>query len=117
MDRMLRIIFALTVLALSMAGCGNAAEPTVGTLVGSDEGKDSFGQVSLNGEHLGHHEGYFQPFDFDVAEHPDYGDGQRTGRNVLAVRVELRDGQGRELGRNEFALAIEPPVAEPSEEE
>jgi serine/threonine-protein kinase len=38
MDRMLRIMFALTLLALSMAGCGKAAEPTVVTLAGSDEG-------------------------------------------------------------------------------
>jgi DNA-binding beta-propeller fold protein YncE len=38
MDRMLRIIFVLTVLALSMAGCGMGAEPQVTTLAGSDEG-------------------------------------------------------------------------------
>jgi sugar lactone lactonase YvrE len=38
MDRVLRIIFALTVLALSIAGCGKAAEPTVVTLAGSEEG-------------------------------------------------------------------------------
>jgi hypothetical protein len=38
MDRMLRITFVLTVLALSMAGCGKAAEPAVVTLAGSDEG-------------------------------------------------------------------------------
>jgi DNA-binding beta-propeller fold protein YncE len=35
---MLRIILALTVLALSMTGCGKATEPTVVTLAGSDEG-------------------------------------------------------------------------------
>jgi sugar lactone lactonase YvrE len=38
MDRMLRIIFALTLLALAMARCGKATEPTVVTLAGSDEG-------------------------------------------------------------------------------
>jgi hypothetical protein len=38
MARMLRIMFALTVLALSMAGCGKASEPAVVTLTGSDEG-------------------------------------------------------------------------------
>jgi serine/threonine-protein kinase len=38
MDRMLRIMFVLTVLALSMASCGKAAEPTVVTLAGSEAG-------------------------------------------------------------------------------
>ena len=47
------------------------------------DGVDYLADVWLNGEHLGHHEGYFQPFTFDVADHLNYG-----GRNVLAVRVE-----------------------------
>ena len=46
-------------------------------------GVDYLTDAWLNGEHLGHHEGYFQPFTFDVAEHLNYG-----GENVLAVRVE-----------------------------
>jgi hypothetical protein len=33
------------------------------------------------------------------------------------VRVELHDAQGRELGRNGFAFAIEPPEEEKEEEE
>jgi len=47
------------------------------------DGVDYLADVWLNGEHLGHHEGYFQPFFFDVTERLNYG-----GRNVLAVRVE-----------------------------
>jgi len=47
------------------------------------DGVDYLADVWLNGENLGHHAGYFQPFTFDVAEHLNYG-----GRNVLAVRVE-----------------------------
>jgi hypothetical protein len=33
------------------------------------------------------------------------------------VQVELHDAQGRELGRNGFAFAIEPPEEEKEEEE
>ncbi len=47
------------------------------------DGVDYFADVWLNGEYLGAHEGYFQPFIFDVSERLNYG-----GRNVLAVRVE-----------------------------
>ncbi|HIC89750.1 MAG TPA: glycoside hydrolase family 2 [Anaerolineae bacterium] len=46
------------------------------------EGVDYFADVWLNGQPLGHHEGYFQPFQFDVADLLNYG-----GTNVLAVRV------------------------------
>jgi hypothetical protein len=52
------------------------------------DGVDYLADVWLNGMHMGHHEGYFQPLSFDVAEHLNYGDGQDGGRNVLAVRVE-----------------------------
>jgi len=45
------------------------------------EGVDYFADVYLNGERLGSHEGYFEPFTFEVT-------GKlHTGRNVLAVRV------------------------------
>jgi beta-mannosidase len=47
------------------------------------DGVDYFADVWLNGEPLGRHEGYFQPFNFDVTEHLNY-----AGRNLLAVRVE-----------------------------
>jgi len=46
------------------------------------DGVDYFADVYLNGEHLGRHAGYFEPFDFDVTG------VLRTGKNVLAVRVE-----------------------------
>ncbi|TQV65177.1 MAG: glycoside hydrolase family 2 [Halothiobacillaceae bacterium] len=36
----------------------------------------------LNGHHLGHHEGYFQPFDFDISRHV------RQGENTLHVLVD-----------------------------
>jgi beta-mannosidase len=47
------------------------------------EGVDYYAQVWLNGEPLGRHEGYFQPFQFDVQDLLNYG-----GENVLAVRVD-----------------------------
>jgi hypothetical protein len=43
MDGMLRIIFVLTVPALSMAACGMGAEPQVTTLAGSGEPGDADG--------------------------------------------------------------------------
>jgi beta-galactosidase/beta-glucuronidase len=46
------------------------------------DGVDYFADVYLNGEHLGHHTGYFDPFAFDVTEI------LRSGKNILAVRVE-----------------------------
>ncbi len=46
------------------------------------EGVDYFAEVWLNGQPLGRHEGYFQPFQFDVHGLLNYG-----GENVLAVRV------------------------------
>ena len=45
-------------------------------------GVDYFADVFLNGVPLGHHSGYFEPFDFDVT------DKLRSGKNVLAVRVD-----------------------------
>src|SRR5688572_17412532 len=45
-------------------------------------GVDYFCDVTLNGKHLGRHEGYFEPFDFDVTKL------LKTGKNVLAVRVD-----------------------------
>lgn len=46
------------------------------------DGVDYFSDVYLNGESLGRHSGYFEPFEFDITStlHP--------GKNVLAVRVE-----------------------------
>ena len=46
------------------------------------DGIDYFSDVYLNGVHLGHHIGYFEPFAFEV-------DGVlKPGKNNLAVRVE-----------------------------
>lgn len=42
---------------------------------------DYFADVWLDGAHLGHHEGYFAPFDFDVTGLIDHG-------SVLTVRVQ-----------------------------
>ena len=46
------------------------------------DGVDYFSEVYLNGQMLGKHTGYFEPFSFDVTE------VLRPGKNVLAVRVE-----------------------------
>jgi len=46
------------------------------------DGVDYFADVYLNGTLLGRHAGYFEPFAFDVSK------ALRSGRNVLAVRVE-----------------------------
>jgi beta-mannosidase len=46
-------------------------------------GVDYFADVWLNGQSLGRHTGYFQPFAFDVTGQLNYG-----GDNVLIVRVE-----------------------------
>ena len=46
------------------------------------DGVDYFADVFLNGEHLGHHTGYFEPFSFDCTGLLNHG------RNILAVRVE-----------------------------
>jgi beta-mannosidase len=46
------------------------------------DGVDYFADVYLNGKHLGHHSGYFDPFAFDVTG------TVRPGKNILAVRVE-----------------------------
>ena len=45
-------------------------------------GVDYFADVYLNGAHLGHHEGYFEPFSFDVTN------VVQNGRNKLAIRVD-----------------------------
>ncbi|MCX5749790.1 MAG: hypothetical protein NTZ10_06070 [Candidatus Saganbacteria bacterium] len=45
-------------------------------------GADYFCKVWLNGEYLGEHEGYFQPFEFDVADKA----GKKT-KNILIVKV------------------------------
>ncbi len=47
------------------------------------DGVDYFADVWLNGRSLGHHEGYFQPFTYEVSEYLNYG-----GNNILVVRVE-----------------------------
>jgi len=46
------------------------------------DGVDYFTDVYLNGVHLGHHTGYFDPFSFDVTG------ALRSGKNNLSVRVE-----------------------------
>src|ERR1051326_7005653 len=43
------------------------------------EGVDYFCDVYLNGQPLGRHEGYFEPFEFDVTK------TLKPGKNVLAV--------------------------------
>lgn len=55
------------------------------------EGVDYFAQVWLNGVHLGNHEGYFQPFEFDVTDLVRPGE-----EHVVAVRV---DSPYEEYGR------------------
>lgn len=47
------------------------------------DGVDYFANVYLNGVLLGSHEGYFQPFEFDVSRAINF-----DGDNVLAVRVD-----------------------------
>lgn len=44
---------------------------------------DYFADVWLNGEYLGHHAGYFTPFEFDVTELVNV-----EGENVLVVKVD-----------------------------
>jgi beta-mannosidase len=46
------------------------------------EGVDYASDVWLNGHHLGFHEGYFQPFSFQVSKYLNYNDD-----NVLVVKV------------------------------
>ncbi|HSH72811.1 MAG TPA: glycoside hydrolase family 2 TIM barrel-domain containing protein [Methylophilaceae bacterium] len=46
------------------------------------EGVDYMADVWINGHYLGHHEGYFQSFDFDISKHLQQGD------NVLTVLVD-----------------------------
>jgi hypothetical protein len=46
------------------------------------DGVDYFADVFLNGQPLGRHSGYFEPFDFDVTKI------LRSGKNLLAVRVD-----------------------------
>jgi beta-mannosidase len=44
---------------------------------------DYFADVWLNGEYLGHHAGYFTPFEFDVTDFVN-----REGENILVVKVD-----------------------------
>ena len=46
------------------------------------DGVDYFADVYLNSQNLGNHTGYFEPFTFDVTG------VLRSGKNILAVRVE-----------------------------
>ncbi|ACT49260.1 glycoside hydrolase family 2 protein [Methylovorus glucosotrophus] len=46
------------------------------------EGVDYLADVWVNGQYLGHHEGYFQPFSFDITPH------LRDGDNVITVLVD-----------------------------
>lgn len=55
------------------------------------EGVDYAADVWLNGEYLGYHEGYFEPFSFLVSPHLRFG-----ADNVVAVRV---DSPHEEVGR------------------
>ncbi|MGQ9721980.1 MAG: glycoside hydrolase family 2 protein [Candidatus Jordarchaeum sp.] len=45
------------------------------------EGVDYLADVHLNGEHLGHHEGYFAPFSFDISK-------KLKEKNILAIKVQ-----------------------------
>ena len=45
------------------------------------ESVDYFAKVWVNGELLGEHEGYFNPFEFDITNKV------RPGKNVVAVKV------------------------------
>ncbi len=45
-------------------------------------GVDYFADVWLNGNFIGHHEGYFQPFDFDVSKLLN-----KSSNNILVVKV------------------------------
>ncbi len=45
-------------------------------------GVDYFAKVWLNGKYLGEHEGYFQPFEFNITKGM-----KKTGRNTLVVKV------------------------------
>jgi len=57
----------------------NTSPETVSTL--HFDGVDYFAAVWLNGQKLGAHEGYFQPFAFDISQH------LKAGENILLVRV------------------------------
>jgi beta-mannosidase len=58
-------------------------ESTIGRYVRLNfQGVDYAADVWLNGQYLGHHEGYFQPFDFDVSKKI------RKGGNNLMVLVD-----------------------------
>jgi beta-mannosidase len=46
------------------------------------QGVDYAADVWINGQYLGHHEGYFQPFDFDASKHV------KKGNNILTVLVD-----------------------------
>lgn len=46
------------------------------------QGVDYAADVWINGQYLGHHEGYFQPFDFDISKHV------KKGSNLLTVLVD-----------------------------
>ena len=55
-------------------------------------GVDYFTKVWLNGKLLGEHEGYFQPFEFDITKHLNttplpMGEGKGVRANVLVVKV------------------------------
>ncbi len=51
------------------------------------DGVDYSCDVWLNGEYLGHHEGAFEGFEFDVTEHIRTGKNVRTSANMLFVRL------------------------------
>ncbi|AGB40247.1 beta-galactosidase/beta-glucuronidase [Halobacteroides halobius DSM 5150] len=62
------------------------------------EGVDYFAQVFLNGECIGDHEGYFQPFEFDVTER------LKDGKNTLKVVVNSPKEDTEEVWPNKKKL-------------
>ena len=70
------------------------------------QGVDYIANVTLNGRFVGHHEGFFAPFEFDVSDVLNYG-----GENILLVEVKNdyptlgveREGVGRVDGDKIYA--------------
>ncbi|EKD46369.1 MAG: hypothetical protein ACD_68C00009G0002 [uncultured bacterium] len=53
------------------------------------QGVDYFAEVWLNGEKLGRHEGYFQPFEFEITKQL-----KKVGQNTLVVKVDCPKEKG-----------------------
>ncbi len=67
---------------LSEAARGRAKPKDANHFTLRFDGVDYLADVYLNGVHLGHHEGCFEPFSFAATQHV------RPGNNILAVRVD-----------------------------